>query len=691
MARLPSPQDLGGIPVSGEMPSGRLGVGQYDVGGVARAGAALSEAGQALGRGVERLGKGGEEFVLEQGRSEYAQAHAEQVTKKIELYSQMERDNDYSTMPDRYAKSINEINNNAASLIKYGPMRERFLLDTKSDVAQFNANVLKHSRNLADKAYDNYDSDKSDELINRAIEAPDEGLRRDAILAHDRLVEDRVRRGRISAEQAASERRDWAQRYATADFIAAKNSGDPQMIETAINRLKVPPNSPEALAGRILEVEGTDANPRSTAAGYGNFTKDSWLDIVRKNRPDLAGKSDAELLALRSDRALGTEMTLANLRDNEQYLRGHGGEVTPASLYLAHFLGPKGATAAVKADPKAPILDVLVDAVGPDMAEKMIRANPEVLGGKTVGTVRQWAASKMGGGDIYEVLHFDPQLRQKLINEGEAALVATKASQDRVARAQTAAQKQASDEASYEIFRDITDGKPVMPATIDNDPRLTPAAKQGLYGMLSKYSGEDDLQSLGRDAWTLFQDIHAGRITDQSQLLDHVGKGLSRSGLDFLRGELSGKRTPEGAAEAEMKQQFLKNAKTQISSEVKEWGVQDPKGEENFLRFLGKFENDFRDGRKAGKSAADLLTPGSPDYVGKSIPQFIRKNSDVLREKQEAAAAAKRFNPDNIQTFAELKAAYDAGQITPAQAREIGIAKGFLRPPVQAPILPLSQ
>lgn len=148
------------------------------------------------------------------------------------------------------------------------------------------------------------------------------------------------------------------------------------------------------LVERIAEVESggdaTAANPNSSALGTHQFVKGTWLELVRKHRPDIAkGKTDGQLLALREDPALSAEMAEAYLVHNSEMLQSYGLPATAGNLYLAHFLGPNGARAMLEADPSA-----LAAEVNPDAA----KANPGVFTeGLTAGDLAQWAAAKMGG------------------------------------------------------------------------------------------------------------------------------------------------------------------------------------------------------------------------------------------------------------------------------------------------------
>lgn len=130
-------------------------------------------------------------------------------------------------------------------------------------------------------------------------------------------------------------------------------------------------------------------NPNSSATGLGQFIGPTWLDTIKAARPDLAqGKSDDELLALRSDPALSREMTQAYANQNQAVLTKAGLPVTDGNTYLAHFAGPQGAVSVLSADPSTPIERVL--------SSGALKANP-FLQGMTTGDLRAWADRKTGG------------------------------------------------------------------------------------------------------------------------------------------------------------------------------------------------------------------------------------------------------------------------------------------------------
>lgn len=153
----------------------------------------------------------------------------------------------------------------------------------------------------------------------------------------------------------------------------------------------------DAFVEMVVGVESggkaTARNPNSSATGVGQFIESTWLEMMRKHRPDDAARlSEAEQLALRNDPTISRQMVRAYAEENGKRLLDYGIEATPGSLYLSHFLGPDTAAGVLKADPDAPVADLV--------GAKAVAANASVLRGKTAGDVVAWAEGKMGGASM---------------------------------------------------------------------------------------------------------------------------------------------------------------------------------------------------------------------------------------------------------------------------------------------------
>jgi hypothetical protein len=196
-----------------------------------------------------------------------------------------------------------------------------------------------------------------------------------------------------AAKQAALDAWDQAAPKALAQAITARDPGKLRAMLGMAPAEANGGNAVDVVTNKIIGVEsGGNANaknPNSSASGVGQFLDSTWVSMIRQHRPDIAaGKSAAQIIALKGDAALGREMTKAYTQDNAEFLTNRGLATTPGNLYLAHFLGPQGAVEVLKADRNAPIASV----VGGDV----VRANP-FLSGKTVADTIAWSDKKMGG------------------------------------------------------------------------------------------------------------------------------------------------------------------------------------------------------------------------------------------------------------------------------------------------------
>jgi len=137
-------------------------------------------------------------------------------------------------------------------------------------------------------------------------------------------------------------------------------------------------------------------NKQSSASGLYQFTKGTWLDTVAKTRPDLLqGRTEQEVLDLRFNPVLSTEMARNLAVDNARVLRDNGIPVTEQNLYTSHFLGVDAAVRALKAAPDTPISEVV--------GEKAVRYNPSILGdNKTVADVLGTVNAKVAGARVRE-------------------------------------------------------------------------------------------------------------------------------------------------------------------------------------------------------------------------------------------------------------------------------------------------
>lgn len=134
----------------------------------------------------------------------------------------------------------------------------------------------------------------------------------------------------------------------------------------------------------------------SSALGAGQFLEQTWLELIRAYRPDLARLDKPEALELRRNPQIAREMTMRFAERNSSILRTRGLPVTPATIYLSHFAGPAGAVALLSAPDHLDAATVMAkaDVTGRTSREDIVSANP-FLEQFSVADLKTWAERKM--------------------------------------------------------------------------------------------------------------------------------------------------------------------------------------------------------------------------------------------------------------------------------------------------------
>jgi hypothetical protein len=694
LARLPSDVDLGGSP-SGN--SGRP-IATYDVTGYARGAAAIGQGVSDFGKGVQTAARDISAVNTQQQSDtdalEEARAHSNYLIKTKQIRDELSTVTDPTDLEKTYAPKFQAAYDESASMISNPRKREMWTLKTAPDLTGQTIAVgdkvydLQKTQTIADT------NQKLDEIRNAALRTQDPAERAKFIAAGQQLLTGLKEAGYIDAVTEQANRKKWAQDYA----VSAIQMMPPQ---DRVKELSSVVQGKDQILDRFNVIEGNTASGTSSADGYFQFTKGTWLDTVQAHRPDLMqGRSVQDVLALRKDPKVAREMAGYLLDDNSAILRNQGIAPTPANLYLAHFLGPGDAAKVLRAAPGTPVSDIVSPA--------SIAANKSVLEGKTTDTVIDWSSRKMGSAQRGKggLVDFIPEDKAyDMLHTARQEVEGGTIEQQRQIKLQAEQVKAQSDSAENEIIGDLYSDKPKYTVqSIATDARLTPAAKERMISAAGRALGADKSdKTYGPAFMSAYQRIHAPdgspeKITDPSMLYPMVGQkdGLTVQGVDKLVSEINSRKTPEGVAEAEMKKQFLKNAKSQISGADEGLHIPDPKGEQLYLRWLAQALPSYEAGKKAGKTPSQLLDPASPDYVGKSIDQFKRPPSEWYNDlihDQPTATAAPTFDATKIQSLSELVAAYRGGKVSKAVADQLAIDRGWAVPRVApaAVSVPVSQ
>jgi tape measure domain-containing protein len=148
-------------------------------------------------------------------------------------------------------------------------------------------------------------------------------------------------------------------------------------------------------ASKVIRAESNGnpnaTNNRSSAAGLGQFTDETWMEYIKEKHPGEAGLGIDMLRRLKTDPGYATDATNWYGNKNAATLTKNGFQANDANTYMAHFLGAGGAMSVLRADPSTPLDQIK----GLDAARK---SNPEVFSrAGTAGGMQAWAETRMGG------------------------------------------------------------------------------------------------------------------------------------------------------------------------------------------------------------------------------------------------------------------------------------------------------
>jgi uncharacterized protein (TIGR02594 family) len=452
------------------------------------------------------------------------------------------------------------------------------------------------------------------------------------------------------------------------------------------------------LASFIKNVGGQNIDPALTPWCA------AWANAVLHS----AGYSGTNSAAARSFLTYGTPVDQPQEGDIVVLSRG----ADPAKGHVGFYAGPgstpgtikilggnQGNAVSVAEFPTANVLGYR------RLSPNDVANNPPPLGPGPAAFVQQNKGAAVAQALDDPALRDNPMLRNAVITEINHRYTVQQAAyldQERDRKQREEALKDAQKAGTDELLNGLINNDPSWTAQrIMADPRFAYNREHALGLLQAKAAGQKDVGTYGQGFYDLFKRIHLpdgnpNKITAESQLYEHSGPNgdLTLAGLKELRTELSSKRTPEGEAESVMRAQFLKTAKNQISGSDEGLHLKDPKGDELYQRFLAQFFPAYQKGKQDGKTAFQMLDPGSPDYLGKSIAQFKRPMSQWTADMLAAANGASQAAPD-LNTPQGLISAVQSGKMTRAEGEKLALERGWIRtsaqPPSNEPQVPQSR
>lgn len=166
---------------------------------------------------------------------------------------------------------------------------------------------------------------------------------------------------------------------------------------------------------------------------------------------------------------------------------------------------------------------------------------------------------------------------------------------------------------------------------------LTPAQKVTYQGLLKNSTKGTAITTDSEVFLDTFNRINLSdgdprKITNEEDLNALVGKGLTMDNLNTLRTEIQGGRTAEGKMTKELKDGLTRVAKSALTATDPLLGLRDPKGDEQYQRYISWMLPEYLRQIDEGVSSQELLDPDSKHYLGKGIDQFKRSKEQMMRD-----------------------------------------------------------
>jgi hypothetical protein len=284
--------------------------------------------------------------------------------------------------------------------------------------------------------------------------------------------------------------------------------------------------------------------------------------------------------------------------------------------------------------------------------------------------------------------YLDADKKNSLINNAEIGIRAREVEAERLAaqkeRELRKAQQATGDGFVARLYGDTPD---LTPRDVIRS-NLTWEQKKQWIGDIEQRAKEQPMKTDSALMVKLWDRIHLpdgdpNKLVNEDDLNGFYGRGLKAEDIRSLRTEMQGRRTEAGQIEGDLKKNVMTIAKSALTRTNDLTGIRDPRGDEQMQRFMSLFLPEYQKQRQAGKSAVELLSPDSKDYMGKLIEPFKRPLDVITRDLIESnkvgeitpdkpAAPAKEYT-----SAADVTADFKAGKLTRAQAADILKKKGW--------------
>ncbi len=236
--------------------------------------------------------------------------------------------------------------------------------------------------------------------------------------------------------------------------------------------------------------------------------------------------------------------------------------------------------------------------------------------------------------------YIDGDLKHQLFGEADQATRAQSVEQERLQKQYKEVIVQQQTKTQNDFLQQMVDGKLSAKEILQSNLDAFGSGSKEQFLKMLEQQNKEKLEKLRTDPGVyvdLWDKVHLPdgdpkKIVDENQLNQYMGRGLTVQDINVLRGEIQGKKTIAGSDEAELKKGLTDIAKGKLTKSNPLLGKVDPEGDIQYQKFLVGFLNEYGTQRKAGKTPQQLLSPESPDYLGKNIDQYQRSSQQIIRD-----------------------------------------------------------
>lgn len=244
--------------------------------------------------------------------------------------------------------------------------------------------------------------------------------------------------------------------------------------------------------------------------------------------------------------------------------------------------------------------------------------------------------------------YIDGQLKHRLLGEADQAVRARAIDDERFKRQQQEALQKAQISTQNDFLQRMAEDKLTTKEILNSnlDPFGSGSKQQFLNLMEEQAKAKAEKIKTDPNVYiSLWDQIHLPdgdpqKLTNENDLNKYFGRGLTITDLNNLRAEIQGKKTIAGSVESDLKKGLVDIAKGKLTRSNPLTGIRDPIGDEQLQKFMVGFEVEYQKKRKEGKTAQQLLSPDSPDYLGKSLNQYVRSSKQIIQDMVKMNASS---------------------------------------------------